>query len=338
MKVVDMHCDTVAELYAKKEEGTPQGILKNDLCLDLDKMEKGDYALQNFAIFAHMENLKGKMSLPEYGFRLTDLFLTEMRKYPDRIGIVRSYQDIEENLKAERMSAMLTMEEGAICEGKIEYLRIFYELGVRMFTFTWNFPNELAWSNRVRMDGLHAGVFVPETENGLTKTGFEFLEEMEHLGMIVDVAHLGDKGILDVIANTKKPFVASHSNARAVCGHPRNLTDEMIRGIAEKGGVIGINFCPSFLRDKDKWGNPGNDKQVSLDDVVKHIRYMISVGGIDSVGLGSDYDGTPLSFEMTGAADLPMLEEKLRREKFTEEEIEKIFSKNVLRLYREILV
>lgn len=338
MKVVDMHCDTVAELYAKKEAGMPQGILKNDLCLDLDKMEKGDYVLQNFAIFAHMENLREKMSLPEYGFRLTDLFLTEMRKYPDRIGIVRSYQDIEENLKAGRVSAMLTMEEGAICEGKVEYLRIFYELGARMFTFTWNFPNELAWPNRVKMSGLHAGVFIPETEKGLTETGFEFLEEMEHLGMIVDVAHLGDKGIHDVIAHVKKPFVASHSNARSVCGHPRNLTDEMIRGIAEKGGVIGMNFCPSFLRDKDKWGNPGNDNQVSLDDVVKHIRHIISVGGIDSVGLGSDYDGTLLSFEMKGAADMPLLEEKLRQEKFTEEEIEKIFFKNVLRLYREILV
>lgn len=338
MKVVDMHCDTVAELYAKKEAGMLQGILKNDLCLDLDKMEKGDYALQNFAIFAHMENLKGKMPLPEYGFWLTDLFLTEMRKYPDRIGIVRSYRDIEDNLKAGRMSAMLTMEEGAICEGKVEYLRIFYELGVRMFTFTWNFPNELAWPNRVKMNGLHGGVFVPETEKGLTETGFDFLEEMERLGMIADVAHLGDKGIHDVIAHAKKPFVASHSNARAVCGHPRNLTDEMIRGIAEKGGVIGMNFCPSFLRDKDKWGNPGNDNQVSLDDVVNHIRHIISVGGIDSVGLGSDYDGTPLSFEMKGAADMPLLEEKLRQEKFTEEEIEKIFFKNVLRLYKEILV
>lgn len=337
MKVVDMHCDTIAELYAKKDAGMKQGILKNDLCIDLEKMEKGGYALQNFAMFAHMENLKGVMSLPEYAFRLADLFFTEMRKFPDRIGIVRSWADIEENLNAGRISAMLTMEEGAICEGKPEYLRIFYELGVRMFTFTWNFPNELAWPNRAQMTGLHMGTFVPETEKGLTKRGFEFLEEMEQLGMILDVAHLGDKGILDVIAHAKRPFVASHSNARAVCGHSRNLTDEMIRGIAEKGGVVGINYCPSFLRDKELWGNPENDNQVSLDDIVKHIRHIIRVGGIETVGLGSDYDGTPISFEMRSAADLPMLEEKLRLEKFTEEEIEKIFCKNVLRVYRDVL-
>lgn len=333
MKVVDMHCDTIAELYAKESAG----ILRNDLNVDLEKMTEGDYGLQNFAIFAHMKNLEGKMPLSEYAFRLADLFMTEMRQYPDRIGIVKSWEEIEANWRAGRMSAMLTMEEGAICEGKIEYLRIFYELGVRMFTFTWNFPNELAWPNQVQMTGLHSGTFVPETEKGLTEKGFEFLEEMERLGMIADVAHLGDKGIQDVIAHAKKPFVASHSNARAVCGHPRNLTDEMIRGIAEKGGVVGINFCPSFLRDKERWGNPGNDNQVSLDDIVSHIRHIINVGGIETVGLGSDYDGTPLSFEMKSAADLPMLEQKLRDEKFREEEIEKIFYKNVLRVYREVL-
>lgn len=334
MKVADMHCDTIAEIYHKRNSGEECGILRNGLHIDLEKMEKGDYAVQNFAMFAHMEGLRGKMSLPEYAFRLADIFLTEMRRYPDKIGIVKSYRDIEENLRAGRMSAMLTMEEGAICEGKVEYLRIFYELGVRMFTFTWNFKNELAWPNRVALEGLHAGTFVPETENGLTETGFQFLEEMERLGMIVDVSHLGDKGILDVIAHAKRPFVASHSNARAVCGHARNVTDEMIRGIAEKGGVMGMNYCPAFLRDKEKWGEA---MKVSLDDVVRHIRHMIAVGGIDCVGLGSDFDGTNISFEMESAADMPMLYEKLRAEQFTEEEIEKIFYKNVLRVYKEVL-
>ena len=133
------------------------------------------------------------------------------------------------------MSALLTMEEGAICEGKLEYLRIFYELGVRMFTFTWNFPNELAYPNRYEYLGPGQDSFVPETEKGLTEKGFEFLEEMERLGIIADVSHLGDKGILDVISHAKRPFVASHSGARAVCRHCRNLTDEMIRGIGGKG-------------------------------------------------------------------------------------------------------
>lgn len=334
MKVVDMHCDTIAEIYEMRQRGEECGIEKNDLHIDLGKLEAGGYAVQNFAMFAHMERLKEKMALPEYAFRLADTFFTEMRKYPDRIGIVRSFADIEENRKAGRISAMLTMEEGGICEGKLEYLRIFYELGVRMFTFTWNFPNELAWPNRVQLTEKYAGIFVPETERGLTETGFAFLEEMERLGMIPDVSHLGDKGILDVIAHAKKPFVASHSNARAVCSHPRNLTDEMIRGIAEKGGVIGINYCPAFLRNEEDWGSR---VKVSLDDVVRHIRHLIKVGGIDCVGLGSDFDGTDISFEIENASDMPLLEEKLRKERFTDQEIEKIFYGNVLRVYREVL-
>lgn len=340
MKVVDMHCDTLLAIYGRRAEGDEIGIAKNDLHIDLEKMKKGDYLLQNFAMFGHMEHLKGVMPLPEYAFRLADIFFTEMRKYPDQIGIVKSYQDIEENRKAGRMSAMLTMEEGALCEGKIEYLRTFYELGVRMFTFTWNFANELAWPNRVVPGALSGnglsgpGKFVPETEHGLTEKGFEFLEEMERLGMILDVSHLGDKGIYDVIEHAKKPFVASHSNARAVCGHARNLTDDMIRGLAEKGGVIGMNYCPAFLREREQWGSP---LRASLDDVVRHIRHIANVGGIECVGLGSDYDGTDISFEMNGAADLPMLEQKLREEKFTEDQIEKIFYKNTLRVYKDVL-
>ena len=151
MKIVDMHCDTIAELYAKKVRGEESGILENDLHIDLKKLEKGGYAVQNFAIFAHMEELRGKMPLPEYAFRLADLFFTEMRRYPERVGIVRSYSDIEENMKKGRISALLTMEEGAIFEGKPEYLRIFYELGVRMATFTWNFENELAYPNHAHV-------------------------------------------------------------------------------------------------------------------------------------------------------------------------------------------
>lgn len=340
MRVVDMHCDTLLGMLGRRRKGEEIGILENSLHIDLQKMEKGDYLLQNFAMFAHMENLKDVMPLPEFAFRLTDLFLTEMRKYPDKIGIVRSYKDIEENIKAGRMSAMLTMEEGAICEGKIEYLRIFYELGVRMFTFTWNFANELAYPNKVvpgalDKNGLAApGKFVPETEKGLTETGFEFLAEMERLGMIVDVSHLGDKGIYDVIEHATKPFVASHSNARAICSHARNLTDDMIRGLAEKGGVMGMNYCPAFLRDREYWGT---ENKVALDDVVRHIRHIINVGGIDCIGLGSDLDGTNISFEIKSAADMPLLEQKLREEKFTEEEIDKIFYKNVLRVYKEVL-
>ncbi len=335
MKAADMHCDTILEIYEKRQAGEACGILKNGLHIDLEKLKKGDYLLQNFAVFVHMKHMAERnQPLPEYAFMMIDTFFSEMRKYPELVGIARSYQDIEENWKNGRISALLTMEEGGICEGKAEYLRIFYELGVRMFTFTWNFPNELAWPNRLEQEGAPAAYFVPETEQGLTEKGFEFLEEMERLGMIADVSHLGDKGIFDVIAHARRPFVASHSNARTVCRHSRNLTDEMIRGIAEKGGVIGINFYPDFLRNQEEQGSP---MKVSVTDIARHIRHMIKTGGIECVGLGSDFDGITSSFEMKDASDLPILEESLRKNGFTEEEIEKIFYRNVLRVYKEIL-
>lgn len=334
MKIADMHCDTIYEIYERRARGEECGFLSNSLHIDLEKMKKGDYLLQNFALFVPKEDVEGKMPLPEYALRLADVFFSELRKAPDAIGIVKSYADIEENRKQGRMSAMLSMEEGAACEGKLEYLRTFYELGVRMFTFTWNYPNELAWSNRIHLTGLKAGACEPETERGLTEKGFEFLEEMERLGMIPDVSHLGDKGIYDVIAHAKRPFVASHSNARAICGHVRNLTDEMIRGIAQKGGVIGMNFAPAFLREEASWGSP---KAVSVTDVVRHIRHMIQIGGIDCVGLGSDLDGCRISFEIESAADMPLLVDALSGEGFTDGEIEKICWGNVLRLYKEVL-
>ena len=184
------------------------------------------------------------------------------------------------------------------------------------------------------MHGHQAGFCEPDTEHGLTEKGFEFLEEMERIGMILDVSHLGDKGIYDVIAHAKKPFVASHSNARALCGHVRNLTDEMIRGIAQKGGVIGMNFAPAFLRDEKDWGSP---KAVSVEDVVRHIRHMIQVGGMECVGLGSDLDGCKISFEIESAADMPLLINCLEKNGFTASQIDKICFENVLRLYKEVL-
>ena len=330
MKVADMHCDTIAEIYAKRQAGEECGILKNNLHIDLEKMERGDYAVQNFAVFAHMENLKGKMPLPEYALRLIDTFFTELRRYPDRIGIVRNFRDIEKNMAEGRMSALLTMEEGAICEGKLEYLRIFYELGVRMFTFTWNFPNELAYPNRYEYLGPGQDSFVPETEKGLTEKGFEFLEEMERLGIIADVSHLGDKGILDVISHAKRPFVASHSDARAICPAVRNLTDDMICLLAEKGGVTGLNFCPSFL-------NAQKDYPGTAADVARHAAHIIKVGGEDCLGLGSDFDGIRTHAELPGADAMPVLEDALAKAGLTARQRDKVMGENVLRVYREVL-
>ena len=146
MKVVDMHCDTIAEIYYNQRDGGDATILENHLHIDLKRMQKGDYLLQNFALFVHMGREKEPFA---YAMKLVDVFYKELEAWPDLIGIVRSWGDIEKNRKEGRMSALLTLEEGGICQGELAYLRDLYRLGARMMTLTWNFQNELAFPNRL---------------------------------------------------------------------------------------------------------------------------------------------------------------------------------------------
>lgn len=330
MKVIDMHCDTISELYERQKKGEQGTLLENFLNLDLQKMQKGDYGLQNFALFTHLT----KTDRPfEYAMKLVDAFYTEVKAHPDMIGVVTSYEEIERNWKEGRMSALLTIEEGGVCQGSLRFLRNFYRLGVRMMTLTWNFENELAYPNKIIWEGPDAGRCEPDTTRGLTKKGIAFVEEMERLGMIIDISHLNDAGIWDVFQYTTKPFVASHSNARALASHPRNLTDEMIRALGERGGVAGINFAIDFLRN---W-KEGEQKKSLIEDLVAHMKHMKQIGGIGCVGLGSDFDGIPGELELKTAAEMPLLEDRMRREGFTGSEIEAIFHGNVLRVYKEIL-
>lgn len=324
MKVVDMHCDTIAELYYLKRDGKAGSILENTLHIDLKKMQKGDYLLQNFALYTDLLKIEHPF---EYAMELADVFFTEMESYPDLIGIVKSWQDIEANHKRGRMSALLTIEDGGVCQGNLDYLRDFYRLGVRMMTLTWNYPNELGYPNHIKER-------LPDTVNGLTQTGILFLREMERMGMIIDVSHLSDAGIYDVFRYTTRPFVASHSNARTLCSHPRNLTDDMIRKLAQRGGVIGINFYASFLQ-KEK-----SDQQLSHSycyDIVTHMKHMKKIGGVDCIGLGTDFDGIESIVEMKDCSGMEMLAGEMKRQGFLTSEIEGVFHKNVLRIYQELL-
>lgn len=329
MKVVDMHCDTISELFYRREEGKEYSILKNDCHIDLERMKKGDYCLQNFAMFTNLARQEHPF---EYCMKLADLFFTELEKYEDMIGIVKTYEDIEENRRNGKMSAMLTIEEGGVCQGELAFLRNFYRLGVRMATLTWNYKNELGHPNRFWEEKGEA-FFQPEIELGLTEKGIAFIQEMEKLGMIIDVSHLSDAGIEDVFRYTEKPFVASHSNARTIASHPRNLTDDMIKRLSERGGVAGINYCADFLHDWKK----GDGVLSRLEDMIFHMKHMKQVGGIQCIGLGSDFDGIGGNLELRSSEDLPLLEGYMKKEGFSESEIEAVFCGNVLRVYKEIL-
>lgn len=331
MKVADMHCDTISELYKSHREGGGASILENNLMIDLTKMKAGDYGLQNFALYTNLERANGRPF--EYCMELLDAFYTELEAYRDEISIVTSYKDIETNWNQGKMCALLTIEEGGVCQGELAFLRNFYRLGVRMMTLTWNFQNELAYPNG--REALAEGGFcvVPDTENGLTDKGISFVEEMERLGMIIDISHLNDRGIQDVFHYTKKPFVASHSNARAVASHPRNLTDEMIRQLSERGGVMGVNYYAHFLRDF-----PQGEAVVSrISYMIDHMKHIRQIGGIECIGLGSDFDGIDGELELKDASRLGVLADAMWAAGFTSSEIEAVFYKNVLRVYREVL-
>src|SRR3712207_5016359 len=151
---------------------------------------------------------------------------------------------------------------------------------------------------------------------------------MNNLGMIIDVSHLSDKGFYDVSKYCKVPFVASHSNCRSITNHNRNLTDDMIKGLSEKGGVMGLNFCNNFL---------GCSNVSKIDDMIAHIKHMKDVGGIDCIAIGSDFDGISCSVEINDISKIDKLSYMLKKEGCSEVEIEKTFYKNVERVLEDIL-
>ena len=349
--VIDMHCDTISAILERRrrEQDTSQGgsakpageggtkltcLRANDLHLDLLRMKEAGYMCQSFALFAYLPGLQATGETPfEYAKALSDLLDSEAAINADLIRPALTAEDIRRNFREGYMSSLKTIEEGGVYMGDPENIRCFYDLGVRKSTLTWNFENELAYPNRIVIDpetGMEK--MIPETSLGLKKSGREAVKLMEETGMLIDVSHLGDAGILEIldIVDPHTPVIASHSNARAVTDFPRNLTDEMLRGIAEHGGVTGINFCAAFLTDDGK----GISR---IGDMIAHIRHIQNTGGIDVIGLGSDFDGISDTLELNGAGEMQKLADALSLAGFTTGEIEKIFWRNVMRVYDEVL-
>ena len=320
-KAVDMHCDTISGLWRANQAGNNLSLRESNMSVDLMKMQKGGYLLQNFAMFVFL----GREADPLVNvLELIDEFYRQIEANRDLIAPVYTYADIEKNAAEGKLSALLTIEEGGVLKGNVQVLRNLYRLGVRMLTLTWNFENEIGFPGTT----IHNEAYDASKRYGLKPAGIEILREMNRLGMIVDVSHLGDDGFWDVVKYTDSPFVASHSNARAACNHTRNLTDDMIRALADKGGVMGINFCGDFLTEG------GSDR---VEDMIRHIKHIKNVGGIGCIGLGTDFDGIDNVPEVRDASYMPLLARGMEQAGFTPAEIDAVFSGNVLRVYREVL-
>ncbi len=333
MRIADMHCDTIGELLRKEREGSDVSLRHNDLHLDLERMAGAGYVIQNFALFVPISKVEDPW---QELLSMEKLYREELCKNSDLIVPVTSYEELEQNCAGGKMSAMLTVEDGGVCAGSPERLEALYAMGVRMVTLTWNHSNELGIS---AADAARGGCSSGDTHgrpgdgtasicdrNGLTKRGHEFVRRMEELGMIVDVSHLSDAGVWDLLDFAQTPFVASHSDARAVHNHFRNLPDELIRRIGQKGGCIGLNFYTDFLGDEG-----------SMAAACAHAKQIVNVGGEAVLGLGSDFDGIDTNPWIPGVQSMEKLWCALHRAGFTQRQLEKIFCENVLRLYREIL-
>ena len=310
MFVADMHCDTISAIDQERKKGGQAELLSNHFQVDLEKLRQGGYLLQNFAVFVDLENGENPYLCAK---RQIAVFKEEMAKNKDKIRQVTTVEEIGTNCQEGRISALLTLEEGEVCEGNPDKLEDFYRDGVRMMTFTWNYENSLG------------------TKDGLTAKGIAFLEQMEDLGMLPDVSHLSEAGFYDVWRYSRKPFVASHSNAAALCGHKRNLSDDMIRKIAERDGVVGVNYYGLFLEEKSRNGIYYS----RVERIADHICHIRNVGGTACVGLGSDFDGIDTNLELSDCSKMGLLEWELKKRGFRESEIEDVFYRNVMRIYKE---
>ncbi|MCD7744691.1 MAG: dipeptidase [Lachnospiraceae bacterium] len=326
MQFIDMHCDTLMMLYACD----PQNAQLYDSAytsVDFNRMKEGGELAQFFAIFLPSDEYRGYRNsklLPdrEYIDTLWKYLMDNLKNYPEIIAQAKNAEELRANRKAGKMSAVLTMEDGRAVDGRMENLEEFYKMGFRALSLTWNYHNCFGAPNSRDPEIM---------KQGLTDFGKEAVRYMQELGMLVDVSHLSDGGFYDVADICKKPFVATHSNARAISPHPRNLTDDMIRTLGNAGGVTGINFAACFLNEDTTC------KDSTAVMMARHARHIADVGGVDCVGIGTDFDGIGGNLEISDCSQMSILENALSKEGFTGNEIEKIFYKNVLRVMEEAM-
>lgn len=249
----DAHCDTLTKAYDAN-----CSLYKNKLHLDFERLKKQECCLQFMAIWTEPQYTPDQAF--ERCLKVLDFYYSQIR---DDINTVLA----ADGICNDKLNVLLSVEGGDLLDGKTERLYKLYDMGIRAMTLTWNGDNCI-------------GGGIGNNAKGLTDFGIEVVREMNRLGMIVDVSHLSEKGFWQV-ADMCEAFVASHSNCRVICNHPRNLTDEQIKCIIEHKGFVGLNFYSDFL----------NEKGATVNDIVKHANHIVELGGEEIIGIGTDFDG-----------------------------------------------
>ncbi len=306
-KVIDAHCDTAGEILKRNE-----ALYTNERHVSLERIQCFDSYVQFFAAWVSQNEPQPFLCAEQ---KLKNL-KKEIEKNKNVIEEVRSYSEILSVIERNKCGAILALEDGRSLEGKRENLYRFYDMGVRAVCLAWNDDNELT-------DGIAS-----ERGGGLTAFGKEILREMNRLHMIADVSHITEKGFWDVAELSNSPFMASHSNCKAICGHRRNLTDEQIDAVIDKCGFIGINLYSDFLSD---------DGEAEIGTILKHTEHILELGGEDILGLGSDFDGMEhLPAGMYHAGDYMKLFDEMQKIGYSDVLIDKISHKNMLNFIQRI--
>ncbi len=310
MNFIDFHIDTLIHWLKQQQKGLDKDatLYNNPYHVDFSRLIKSAYAAQFFATYINLGE-KTFFSNTHYEDALFAIdTLHKQVSLSTDISIATSFDEYKKNKEEKKHSVFISVEEGGILDNDITRLDTLYERGVRAITLTWNYENCIGYPHE------KSG-----SEFGLKPFGFEVIEKMENLGILVDVSHLSDQGFWDICNISKKPFIATHSNARTVCDTTRNLTDEMLRALAGRGGITGLNFYGYFLQGSET---------SSVEDMVKHIQHIVNVAGEDVLALGSDFDGIEGNLELEGVQDIYKLVNGMEKAGLPSAVIEKICYKN----------
>ncbi len=308
-----MHCDTLMEGFRHPQRSFYDG----ETSINLKLLKENDSLAQFFAIYLPRDEME-TMDPYDLFNAMYDYYTRVMEENKDVIRPVFNTEDIEKNREEGFLSSFLTIEDGVFLDGKIERVQEVYDKGVRLITLLWNFENSA---------GYPTSDDPQEHMRGLKPFGEEVVAKMNELGMIIDTSHLSEGGFYDVAKLSKQPFVASHSCARALCNHRRNLTDDQLKTLGNAGGVVGVNFYNYFLKEDSEYA--------TIEQIIDHLVYMKDKAGIDALGFGSDFDGIEDNGELVNYSGFTRLLSAMEK-KFTDDEIDKICSLNALRIIKDV--
>ena len=310
--LIDLHCDTLTD-GKYTSTGTLDTLEDPKRILSLSSIPKDVHWAQFYAVFIPDE-VRGQEAIDYYEANRNS-FYRQMEKFNNQVMACRTSADMKAAWEVDKTAAFLTIENGSAIAGDLKRIKLLADDGVRALTLVWNGENELGSGHT--------------TNHGLSDFGKVAVRELEDQGIIVDISHLNDSGFDDLLKIAKKPFMATHSNARAVCSHKRNLTDDMILEMVHRDCLIGLNYFIKFIKDD------GNVKD--LDDLYRHVEHFFALGAEKNLALGSDFDGAILPECLNSPADATELYQYFISKGLTQEQAEGIMYKNAQNFFQNNL-